>query len=193
MDICMIAAIWILVYFMRFKSGWFSTAKGVSSLDYHISLIFPIIAICMLTFVWMGLYKPHRIESILKLVWLLMKVVVVSGLVISAFFYYLRSIPYSRNLIIVFIAMLYIALMASHLSFVAFLRFCRKKGYNQRYYAIIGTGTKAQQLVRDLNHMEWAGLKCRYFVDDNPALFKRPLMGIPVVGPIERMSEVVKS
>jgi Undecaprenyl-phosphate glucose phosphotransferase len=193
MDICMITAIWIMVYYVRFKSGLFSTPKGISSFDYHLSLVFPIVAICILAFIWTGLYKPHRIKSLFRLVLLIIKAAIVSGLLVSAFFYYLRNTPYSRNLLILFVGMLFLGLIASHFFVAAFLRHCRRKGYNQRYCAIIGTGTKAQQLVQDLNKMEWAGLKCSFFVDDKPALFDTQIMGIPVFGPIEKTPELVQS
>ena len=72
------------------------------------------------------------------------------------------------------------------------MRRLRAKGCNLRYYAIIGVNQKAQQLVRDIEQMGWLGLKCVYFVDDNPALIGTKLLGIPVYGPLDKLTELVE-
>jgi exopolysaccharide biosynthesis polyprenyl glycosylphosphotransferase len=180
-DVFMVAAIWILVYYIRFRSGFFSTSKGIPLLGYHLTLVLPMVGLCMSVFLWMGLYKPKRIESLLKLFLLLTKAVIMSALLISAFFYYLRNAPYSRNLLVLFVVILFLGLFVSRLLTTEFLRYYRKKGYNLRYYAIIGTGTKAQQLVQDLEKMEWTGLKCSFLIDD------------PVHGPVEKIIELIQS
>jgi len=84
-------------------------------------------------------------------------------------------------------------LCLSHLLVTAILRYLRKKGYNLRYYAVIGAGKKGQMLVRDIEQMGWLGLKCAFFVDDNPARIGNELMGVPVRGPIEQLTELAKA
>jgi exopolysaccharide biosynthesis polyprenyl glycosylphosphotransferase len=41
--------------------------------------------------------------------------------------------------------------------------------------------------------MGWMGLKCVFFVDDNPNLIGTELLGIPIYGPIEKLTELVKT
>ena len=73
------------------------------------------------------------------------------------------------------------------------MRRLRARGYNLRYYAVIGTGQKAQQLVRDIEQMEWLGLKCALFVDNNADNIGTELLGIPVYGPVEKLTELAKT
>jgi len=76
---------------------------------------------------------------------------------------------------------------------MATLRFLRRKGYNQRQYAVIGTGEKGQMLVQDINRMSWLGLKCVFFIDNNPKLENSELLGIPVYGNIEKILELSRT
>ena len=121
------------------------------------------------------------------------KTSIFSGLFVLAFFYYLQDVPYSRMLLALFVIMLFAGLIFSHILTIVVMRRLRAKGYNLRHYAVIGVNKKAQQLVSDIEEMGWLGLKCVYFVDDNPALIGTELMGIPVYGPIENMTELAET
>jgi exopolysaccharide biosynthesis polyprenyl glycosylphosphotransferase len=123
----------------------------------------------------------------------LVKASFLSGLLVLAFLYYLQDVPYSRKLLVLFTVMLFAGLCLSHLLVTAILRFLRKKGYNLRYYAVIGAGKKGQMLVRDIEQMGWLGLKCAFFVEDNATRIGKKLMGVPVYGPIEKLTELVKA
>ena len=81
----------------------------------------------------------------------------------------------------------------SHLAVVVIMRKLRARGYNLRHYAVIGTGKNAQQLVRDIEQMGWLGLKCAFFVDNNPKAVGGELLGAPVHGPIANLIELVKT
>ena len=141
----------------------------------------------------MGLYKPKRTQSIYVHLLDIFKTSIFSGLFILAFFYYLQDVPYSRMLLFLFVIMLFSGLIFSHILTMTIMRRLRAKGSNLRYYAIIGVSQKAQQLVRDIEQMGWLGLKCVYFVDNNPALIGTKLLGIPVYGPLDKLTELVET
>lgn len=192
-DIIIIAVIWVAVYFVRFYLGIFTAAKGIPGFRRHLSLALPIICICYLGCLWSGLYKSKRVQGMFKQVGDLLKASLLSGLLVLAFLYYLQDMPYSRKLLILFIVMLFVGLSFSHLLAMASLRFLRKKGYNLRYYAVIGAGKNGQQLVRDIGQMSWLGLKCRFFVDNNLGRIGGKLLGVPIYGPVEKLTELVKA
>lgn len=192
-DIIIIAVIWVAVYFVRFYLGIFTTTKGIPSFRAHLSLAVPIICICYLGCLWSGLYKSKRVRGMFKQFGDLLKASLLSGLLVLAFLYYLHDVPYSRKLLVLFIVMLFAGLFFSHLLAMASLRFLRKKGYNLRYYAVVGAGKKGQLLVRDIEQMGWLGLKCRFFVDNNPSRIGAELLGVPIYGPLEKLTELVKA
>ena len=141
------------------------------------------------------------------------KASILSGLFVFAFLYntlgtrfsIMGDAPYTRILSALFVPILFLGLSLSHILTITILRKFREKGYNLRYYAVIGTGKKAQQLVSDIRKMAWLGLKCAFFVDErdgcrgHPALESRAscprheLLGCPVYSPIEKTIEFVKN
>ncbi len=192
-ELVTISAVWIGIYFLRFYSGLFIAPKGIPDFKYHLMLTPAVVCICYLSNLWIGFNKSKRMESIFKQGGDLLKATFLSGVLILAFFYYIRSELYSRKLLALFVPMLFLGLLFSHLLVMVILRALRKKGYNLRYYAVIGTGKKGQQLVQDIKRMGWLGLKCAFFVDDNPKLIGTEILGIPVCGPIKKIPELIEA
>jgi exopolysaccharide biosynthesis polyprenyl glycosylphosphotransferase len=191
-DIVIIGGVWIAVYFVRFYLGIFTTTKGIPSFWGHLRLGIAVVCICYAGCLWSGLYKSRRIKGLLKQLTDILKASVLSGLLVLAFLYYLQSTPYSRKLLVLFVAMLFGGLCISHLLSIEALRFLRRKGYNLRYYAVVGAGKKGQLLVRDIKRMGWLGLRCRFFADNNPSRIDTEVEGVPVYGPIEKLAELVR-
>ncbi|RKY10986.1 MAG: undecaprenyl-phosphate glucose phosphotransferase [Planctomycetota bacterium] len=192
-DICIIGCIWLCVFYVRFHSGLFTTAKGIPDFKRHLVLTLPIVVICYLSCFLTGLYKPKRVQNIFGQFVGIFKAGIFSGLFVLAFFYYLQDVPYSRKLLALFVIMLFAGLVFSHLLTMLIIRNLRAKGYNLRYYAVIGAGRNGRQLVRDIERMGWLGLRCAFFVDNNPVCIGTEVLGAPVYGPVEKLTELVKT
>ena len=193
-DIFIIGCIWLSVFYVRYHSGLFTSAKGIPDFQRHALLTLPIAIICYAGCFHAGLYKPKRVQNLLVQFANILKASLFCGLYVLAFFYYLQDAPYSRKLLALFVVMLFAGLVFSHLFTITLvMRRLRAKGYNLRHYAVIGTGPKAQQLVRDISQMRWLGLKCSFFVDNNPEPVSTELSNIPVYRPVETLPELIKT
>ena len=192
-DVTIISSCWVAVYFVRFKLGIFSAAKGTPDIKHHLVLMPPVICICYIGCLWAGLYKSKRIRNLFEQFSDIIKASVLSGLLVLAFFYYVDDQPYSRKLLVLFVGLLFVGLSFSHLLTMTFLRFWRKRGYNLRHYVVIGAAEKGQTLVKDIRHMGWLGLKCLFFVDNDTEVVGTERLGIPVYGPIEKLPELVST
>jgi len=192
-DICIIGCIWLSVFYIRFYSGVFTATKGIPDFKRHLILTLPVVFICYSGCLFTGLYKPKRAQNVFVQLVDILKASIFGGLFVQTFFYYIQDVPYSRKLMVLFVIMLFTGLVFSHLLTMVIMRRLRAKGYNLRYYAVIGAGQKGQQLVRDIEQMEWLGLKCAFFVDNNPSCIGTKLLGIPVRAPVERLTELVKT
>lgn len=192
-DICIIGFVWLSVFYIRFSSGAFAANKGIPDFKRHLALTLPVVAICYLACLFTGLYRPKRIQNIFVQLLDIFKVSIFSILLLIAFFYYFQDVPYSRKLLALFGIMLFAGLFYSHLLTRVILQRLRAKGYNLRYYAVIGVNSKGQQLVRDIKQMGWLGLRCAFFVDNDPTCIGTELMGIPVYGPVEKLTELIKT
>jgi Undecaprenyl-phosphate glucose phosphotransferase len=192
-DIVLISGTWIFVYWVRFYSGLFSAPKGMPDFSQHLLLTLPVAAICYLSCVWAGLYKPKRVQTLFVQSMSILKASVLGSLLVLAMFYYVQNEPYSRKLLPLFGVLLFVGLAFSHLWSMAVMRNFRKKGYNLRYYAVIGAGKKGQQLVRDIEQTGWLGLRCSFFIDSNPDYAGSMIAGVPVRGTIEQLPELIKT
>ena len=192
-DSFMIACLWLCVYFLRFHTGIIQAPKGIPEFKEHLFLTLPVICIYALSCLLTGLYRPKRVVSMMSMLWDIFKATLFAEVFVLAFFYYIQDVPYSRKLLALFALISFVGLIFSHLVAMVIVRNLRRKGYNIRHYALIGTGPKAQQLVRDMEKMAWLGLKCAFFVDDDPKMIGTQLLDIPVHGPIEKLPLFVNS
>lgn len=193
LDITLFALSWVVSYGFRFHSGFFDIPKGTPPFSKHLTLILPVVILCYGSCILCGLYKTKRIQGITKQIIEVAKASVISGLFVLAFLYYLQAWPYSRLLLVIFVICIFISLILSHIVTIWLLRRLRKKGYNIRYYAVIGAGKSGQKLVRDIQKNSYLGLKCTFFVDDNPDRIGKIIMGISVHGPVSRLPEIIKN
>ena len=194
-DVVMISAVWNAVYHLRFELQIFSIdpAKGVPPFSEHFVLTPLIVLVCFVGSIWAGLYRPKRIQSVFRQFGEILRASFISGLLMVAVLYYIQDNPYSRKLLAMFVVLLFCGLIVSHLLTISILRQLRRKGYNLRHYAVIGAGKRGQLLVRDIEHMGWLGLKCRFFVDNNASRIGNELLDVPVYGPVEKLPELVIS
>jgi len=192
-DIVTIGVVWVSAYFLRFASLPFSTSAPLEGIKQHLMLSAPVMFLCSLGCFWTGLYRPKRMKSLLQQLGEVFKATLISGLLTMVLLFCVLAQPYSRILLVLFILMLFVGLTFSHLFTIAVMRHLRKKEYNLRHYAVIGAGKKGQQLVREIKNITWYGLKCRFFVDNNPDRIGTEFLGVPIYGPVERITDIVKA
>lgn len=191
-DLTFLCIFWIAVYPIRFNSGLFSIARGVPSWNEHVVLIPPVLLLCAFGCVCAGLYRTKRVRRLYVILFDISKACFFSGLFISAFFYYLHSLPYSRKLIAIYIVMMFCGLFFSNICVMAALRVFRKRGYNLRHYAVVGAGLRGQKLVEEIQKNPWLGLRCAFFIDEVASGTEKRIAGIPVYGPFSEMEALAK-
>ncbi|OHB58034.1 MAG: undecaprenyl-phosphate glucose phosphotransferase [Planctomycetes bacterium GWF2_50_10] len=191
LDLAIIAGIWMLTYFIRFKMGLIPAPKGVVGFERHLMLTVPV---CLLVFgscVWSGLYQAKRMQNFFWQFLDIVKACFVAALLVLTLLYYTQEVMYSRKLLVIFFPLLCVGLTSAHLGTMIFLHSLRKRGRNLRYCAIIGAGKRGQQLLRDLGKLPWLGMRCCYFIDSKVERAGSSIRGVPVYGPISRMPEIL--
>lgn len=190
-DIFIIGCAWISVFYVRFYTGLFASPKGIPDFKRHLALAVPVVVICYLSCLFTGLYKPKRVQNTFMQLADIFKAGISGALFVLAFLYYTKDSPYSRKLLPLFACGLFAGLVLSHLLTMGLMRRLRERGYNLRHYAVIGAGAKGEELVRDIERMGWLGLRCAFFVDNDPGRIGTEFQGIPVYGPVEKLAELI--
>jgi exopolysaccharide biosynthesis polyprenyl glycosylphosphotransferase len=191
MDAFIVAVLWTGVYFVRFKTGLFDISKGLPDFHNHVVMAIPIAFFTLAACIWTGLYQAKRLQNLLFQVNDILKATLIAGFLILTFLYYGRENLYSRKLLLMFAAMMFLGLTCSHLGTIIVLRMFRKRGYNLRHCAIIGCGRRGQHLLRELERIRWTGINCAYFVDVAGSRRDHLIHGVPVAGGLDRLVEIV--
>ncbi|MCK4871792.1 MAG: undecaprenyl-phosphate glucose phosphotransferase [Phycisphaerales bacterium] len=101
------------------------------------------------------------------------------------------SAPESKWQLALF-GLLVIVFMSVHrMIFRIALRAVRRRGWNLRHAAIIGTGRLGQITAHTLMRNSWTGLNVQYFISHHPTTRRTDLLGHPVRGGVDAMEKTL--
>jgi Undecaprenyl-phosphate glucose phosphotransferase len=194
-DAFAVALAWLAAYWIRFHSGWFpiDPLKGVPSLgDKYVPLLPLVIAAHLLVFYRIRLYRPRRDRTILSETRDIVKAFFVAVVVVVLLDYAVgESHKISRWFILAYgvVGTTFFAVFRGTVR--VFLRLLRKRGWNRRTAALVGTGRTAQKLLAALRNNAWTGIETLYFVDDRAAADPPQCCGVPVRGPLGNLRRII--
>jgi len=191
LDSLIIAVAWNAAYLIRFYAGLFEHS-GIPPYPRHLFLTVPVVIIVLICRHSMRIYQSSRGEPIARQLRRQLESIVLGFVMLVLFLYYSEKAPYTRILLALFAVLLTAALLLSHWLVFSMLHFLRKKGYNQRYYGIIGTGKNALKLFSVIQSSHYFGLNCSFFIDDDPKLEGKILSGVKVYGHLEHLPQLVR-
>lgn len=72
------------------------------------------------------------------------------------------------------------------------LRGLRKRGWNMRHVAVLGTGRLGQITVRTLSRNDWTGIRVAYLVSHHRATRHSERAGVPVLGGLDDLDRILE-
>jgi len=132
-DSLVILSSWISAYYIRFHSGWISSASKIHPLDPYLGLLIPVLILPLINFKIVGLYEPLRGKSPWVDYYNIIKANTISVLILSALLFFYREESYSRIVITIFWLTATFFLVTSHMLIRNLLMLFRRKGKNLRY------------------------------------------------------------
>ncbi|MFK7883284.1 MAG: undecaprenyl-phosphate glucose phosphotransferase [Phycisphaerales bacterium] len=73
------------------------------------------------------------------------------------------------------------------------LRWIRKRGWNMRHVAVVGTGRLGQITAQTITRNAWTGIRVSYMVSHHPATNRTECAGIPVRGGLDILDQVLEA
>jgi Undecaprenyl-phosphate glucose phosphotransferase len=192
-DLAMISACWMAAYHIRFVGGWGPDEKGVPPLEIYIYLLVPILFLWGVYFRTFDLYRPRRTGTHLAEFVDIAKANTLAVLILVALTFFIRQFEYSRLVFLYFWALNLLTLGFSRMAFREFLRYFRKRGYNQRHVLVIGAGKLGQRVVRSLGLHPEFGLTIRGYLSRHPQKLGQTLEGVSVIGNYDDVRQVAQS
>lgn len=189
-DLVLIGVCWVLAYDIRVAGFPTPVTKGVPPLGPYLGMLLPVIVVWGVAFQAFDLYRPRRMGSHAQEVVDLAKANTLAVLVLVAISFFLREYQYSRLVFVNFWFLNMVALSCSRMLFREGLRFMRRRGFNQRYAVIVGTGRVAQGLCDKLAKHPEFGISTKGLVGRYPAQVGQAVQGLPVLGTYEDLAKV---
>jgi len=194
-DACAIAVAWSLSYWIRFNWLPVDPAKGVPPFEGHYLSMMPwVIVAHLLVFRFAALYQARRDRSIFSETRDIVKAFVVAVVAVILIDYALPvTNKISRHFIMTYAVVGTTCFAVFRGTLRASLRAARRRGWNRRTAAIVGTGRAAQQLFHVLHRNSWTGMEVLYFIDDLADETDHYLRGVPVRGSLNDLDRIIQA
>lgn len=196
-DACAVAVAWVSSFWIRFTWLPVDPAKGVPEFTATYLAPLPLVLIAhLLIFSRLGLYRPRRDRPVSDESRDIVKAFPLAVVAVILIDYLLpHSNKISRQFIVTYAVVGTTCFAMFRAAVRAGLHAVRRRGWNRRTAAIVGTGRAAQQLLHALRRNSWTGIEVRYFVGQQNATEDGPAMlcDIPIRAPLNNLRQILEA
>ncbi len=186
LDLLALIVAFLLAYEARLKTG------GVGRFEEYRWLLFIILPVWYVVSRRFGLYSSQRLQPLVSIAWVLIKVQVVTVTISASLIYLLEPRGVSRLLLCYFILFSLCFLMVTKVGGWLVLRLIRKLGYNYRNIIVVGCSDKALEFIRLIEgHRHW-GLNFIGIVTAAEEIPEENLSRYPLLGRLDDLVEICK-
>ncbi|HEX7078755.1 MAG TPA: undecaprenyl-phosphate glucose phosphotransferase [Candidatus Eisenbacteria bacterium] len=191
LDAIVIFASWMAAYWLRFAVLPLAAPLGVPPARDYLWFGAVLTPVALLVLRSLRIYRSARTARLSQeLVALLQGMAIVTALAALGS-YFLRG-ELARSVLLLFAIVASAALVVSRVLIRAGLRSLRLSGRNRRHVVIVGTGPMAVEVARKMETHADYGFQVRGLVSVEPEEVGLTVMGIPVVGAVTDLPELVE-
>ncbi|MFC1809403.1 undecaprenyl-phosphate glucose phosphotransferase [Candidatus Omnitrophota bacterium] len=200
-DILIISIAWFIAYLVRYEIGFlFRISPNELRISDIVRLLPVIILLNLSVFYLSGFYRSKRLRIFYAEFFEVIKLSFISFGLLLVYIYLTKDAllkegyTYSRLFLFLFFGFQIIFLGLFRLFLRSFLKFIRKKGFNQKNCLIIGTGDLAKDFARKIIDDKGSGIMLKGFLAmGNPHKERHKfLLGFPVIGSYHDIKSIVK-
>lgn len=193
-DALVIAAAYILSWYIIIGSGWFRAANEVLGPEIYLGVLVIIIPVYLLLYTIFHLFTPKRVQGRRQEFANIFKANLIGLMLFGMVLYLGGKNPYfqhfSRRLVVFFFGANIAAETVERNSIRICLRSIRSKGYNQKHVLLIGYSRAAESYIdRVKANPEW-GYQIRGILDDHKARGES-YRGVKVIGATENLKTIL--
>jgi Undecaprenyl-phosphate glucose phosphotransferase len=187
-DILTVGAAWVGAYYVRF-SGLFPIPKEQPPLAWCLDDLPLVMALGAVAFWLTKNYEIHRLRRLREDLWTVLKGVPLLVLLVTGAAFFLQDEYVSRGAMLIFAALVFLAvLLTRRLTWWA-VHFVRRRGYNPSFTVIVGTGRTARKTAVALRSATWMGFRNVGYVEDNPTRWTSDL---DVLGRVDELPVLIQ-
>jgi Undecaprenyl-phosphate glucose phosphotransferase len=189
-DLVLTAGAWLLAYYLRFQTGWFSAPRGVPPAVLYLRALPLMLLVGMIAYRIAGMYEVHRLRRFREELAAVGKGVALMALLAMATSFARQAQHESRGAMVMFAAVALVGITAARRLSWSAMRRLRARGVNQSHALVVGTGRLARVTVRTLRTVNWSGIRPVGFVEDEA--HRNGGADLPVLGTIAELPELVE-
>jgi Undecaprenyl-phosphate glucose phosphotransferase len=166
---------WVGAYYLRFTSGLIPVTKDTPDPELCWHNLPLVLLLCLVAFRITGAYAVHRLRRFREEFVAVVKGTLLLTLMMMATIFSAQDPYMSRGAMALFCLLNFsLGLTLRRLTWNA-VRQLRRRGYNQSFAVIVGTGRVARKTAKALRHASWMGIKNIGFVEDKVTRFTTDL------------------
>jgi Undecaprenyl-phosphate glucose phosphotransferase len=191
-DLLILSFAWVLSYPLRFYADLIEPPTlGVPPFLTYIEFLLPLCLIWGLISSRMSLYRPRRIEHFFREFWDIVKSLTLTFLILIAVIYLFKRFEFSRLAFFYFWVMGLFGLNLTRLIERRILKILRRRGYNQRFALIAGTGELGQKVLEKIELYPELGIKVIGFLSRKIEEVGKKIKDIPIMGVYEDLDKIL--
>jgi len=184
MDLSLVVLGALIAHYFRF--GTLDLQQG-----YKIALLVVLFGVAVL-FPLFDLYKRwHGMSIASEIITLLLSWLCVITMIPVLVYFTKTGDYYSRIWFGSWVLVTTVLFATSRLAIRRISWWARKNGINTHNVLIVGAGKLGQEVSRKLEESGWAGVRIIGYLDDDPGLHGSLVRGVPVLGRVDRIKELV--
>jgi Undecaprenyl-phosphate glucose phosphotransferase len=187
-DLTAVVLAWAAAYFLRSAAGQIGlTGHDIPPVSDFVAPFLLSLLLALLVFTRLGLYQPKRVKNLYSEAFEILQGVLITWAVTYVVSNFVRDIHLSRILMASLLGSWALIAVLGRMTARGVLRWFRRRGWNLRHAAIVGSGRLGQKLLDVLRRNGWTGIVPRYFIDDTG----EPPNGLPLRGPLDEIDRIV--
>ncbi|MFA4858333.1 MAG: undecaprenyl-phosphate glucose phosphotransferase [Candidatus Margulisiibacteriota bacterium] len=192
-DALLIIFAFIFSYYLRFHVLWFVGSPGDPVVKHYLGVMVFIVLIWLAIFKFFGLYEEKRTVNLFDESANLFLAVLVSALVLASLLFLYKEFWFSRQVIgyAWLSSFIFLVLFRYGISWLQRLLYSRGLGISR--LLIVGAGEIGQAIAARAQSSLRLGIKVVGFVDDDPIKAGKEFYGVPVLGNLSRIKEIIRS
>jgi len=189
-DMVCTAAAWLAAYWLRFELEIIPLRATPGFRGYLLALPWLLI-LSAISYSVCKLYVPRREGTFISEIFAIIQGTVLTLVLLVAASFAVKF-NWSRAVAGLFVILNVLFLAIERGSARSLLRKARRHGLNLRYVLIVGGGKLGQRLYERIEKNPWTGFKVIGFLDDNPSRRRKGVCGLPVLGSVSDVAEVIR-
>jgi len=191
-DLFILSAAWIFSYVIRFHTTLIRPPiLGTPDFWLYIKFLPLLLIIWSLVSKKFQLYRPRRIDHFFREFYEVGKCLAITFVLLIAIIYLFKKFEFSRLAFFYFWVMGILGLISVRIFTRKTLKMLRKRGYNQRFALIAGTGVLGQKVLEKIDLYPELGIRVVGFLTYKGEEAGKNIKNIPILGAYEDLDKIL--